>query len=97
MSTQTAQPPSFTVQQVRGVPFWKDATNALYMYGSNPPVRVGSFDTEKKEGVLDLDWKTAADAFLLQYRQGLGEFTEHTLVELEEAVASAQASKQTNK
>jgi hypothetical protein len=84
-------PHTFTVQQVNGVPFWKDSAGALYMYGSSPPVRVGLYDAEKKEGRLDTDWKTSADAFLLQYRQTLGEFTESSLADLDAAGAAAQS------
>jgi hypothetical protein len=71
----------YTVETVQGVPFWKDSQNVLYLYQSSPPVRVGTYNTEKKEGSLDDDWKQRADTYLLTYRQSLGEFTEKALAQ----------------
>jgi hypothetical protein len=81
---------SFTVQEIQGVPYWLDAaTNAIFLYGSSPPLQIAQFDPHAKRANFTPTWKEDVKDFLIAYRQRLGEKTE---AELKVSRASASAS-----
>lgn len=71
----------FTVQTIQGVPYWVDTTNTLYLYGSTPPLKIGTVDAATKAPAFAPTWKEDVKDFLLAYRQRLGEQTESALAE----------------
>lgn len=80
---------SFVVQEIRGVPYWVDSpTNGLFLYGSSPPLQIGTVDPKTKVPAFAPTWKEDVKDFLIAYRQRLGELTE---AELATAKASAAA------
>lgn len=47
----------------------------LFVYGSTPPIPIGSYDPSTEKLTLDTDWKTKSDSFLNSYRATLAENT----------------------
>ncbi len=71
---------SFTIQEIQGVPYWLDTTtNAILLYGSSPPLQLGTFNSQTKEANFNTTWKDDVKDFLVAYRQRLGEQTEREL------------------
>ena len=58
------------VHILQGVPYWKNDANELFLYTSNPPIKIGSM-TATKEVQLLPDWKELSKEFLELYRKNL--------------------------
>jgi hypothetical protein len=69
---------TYSTQTLNGVPYWVDSEHHVFLYGSSPPVLVGTL--QNKELHLNPTWLSSSTPFLHSYRQRMGELTE-TLLE----------------
>ena len=60
---------------LNGVPYSVNEKQELFVYSSNPPIRIGSYDSSSQTISIDSDWKTKSNAFLTQYRTSLAQTT----------------------
>jgi len=56
---------------LHGVPYWTNMNNELFLYGSNPPQKIGVVEGTPKTPVLMENWKEKANDWLKVYRATL--------------------------
>ena len=59
------------VQTLQGVPYTVNETGELFVYGSEPTLRIGTYNSQTKEVVLVDKWQQDLDTWLAEYRAKL--------------------------
>jgi hypothetical protein len=67
------------VHTINGVPYVVNEANEAILYGSNPPLRIGTTDAKKTTITLDDNWQVNAALTLTKYRSDLKEITKAAL------------------
>ena len=64
---------------INGVPYLINEKNEVFVYGSVPPIPIGSYNTDTKVLALAEDWQERMATWIEYYRNGLKEATEEAL------------------
>lgn len=71
------------VHTINGVPYVVNEGNEAILYGSNPPLRIGTTNAKKTTITLDDNWQVNAALTLTKYRSDLKEITKAALEKAE--------------
>lgn len=64
---------------LNGIPYTTNEKHELFVYSSNPPISIGSFDPSTQKVTLVENWKEKSNVFLNEYRQSLLQNTHEAL------------------
>ena len=88
-------PAAPSVATINGVPYVVNAANEALLYGTEPPLRIGTVDEKRTTITLDDNWQVKLALGLARYRADLKEITAAALKKAEELQKPAPAPSKT--
>ena len=81
--------PAPSVATINGVPYVINAANEALLYGTEPPLRIGTVNPDRTTITLDDSWQVKLALGLAKYRADLKEITQAALKKAEELQQAA--------